>query len=221
MIDKMNEHPGNDPDLKLQDAADQPEAEVTEEHYAHVFSVIQKITENLASSDKHPYVVSIDGMSGSGKSTLGELLHTNFPESNLFHMDDYFLQPHQRTQERLNEAGGNVDYERFNAEILAHIADKHGLHYRRYNCCTQKLEEPVFVPWKPLVIIEGSYSQHPYFKAAYDLRIFCKITAKEQQERILQRNGAAMLERFVNEWIPKENLYFKTFHIKEKADSLL
>ena len=32
-------------------------------------------------------------------------------------MDDYFLQPYQRTEERLAEPGGNVDYERFKEEI--------------------------------------------------------------------------------------------------------
>jgi hypothetical protein len=31
----------------------------------------------------------------------------------LFHTDDFFLQPHQRTRERLESVGGNIDYERF------------------------------------------------------------------------------------------------------------
>ncbi len=177
--------------------------------------LILKIETELGRTQKRPFVIAIDGMSGSGKTTLGEALHAHFPDSNLFHMDNYFLQPHQRTSERLSEIGGNVDYERFQDEIMAHLVDKAGLHYRVYNCQTQTLGEPVFLPHKPLVIIEGAYSQHPYFGAPYDLRIFCEISEEEQRKRILKRNGAKMLERFVNEWIPKENLYFDRYKIKE------
>lgn len=35
----------------------------------------------------------------------------------LSHMDDFYLQGRQRTYERLNEVGGNVDYERFAKEV--------------------------------------------------------------------------------------------------------
>lgn len=190
-----------------------PAYRVVTESYLKVLDIIPKIP---AETDKS-FVIAIDGMSGSGKSTLGELLHMNFPESNLFHMDDYFLQPHQRTPERLSEIGGNVDYERFREEIVLHLHDKNGLNYRPYNCCTQSLEDEIHVPWKPIVIIEGSYSQHPYFGDVYDLQVFCEISAKEQKQRIINRNGEKMWKRFETEWIPKEHAYFETFHIKEKS----
>lgn len=183
--------------------------------------LIQIIKQNTKAERIHPFVVGIDGMSASGKTTLGELLHKEFPESNLFHMDDYFLQPHQKTPDRLSEVGGNVDYERFKKEIILHLDDKDGLSYRKFNCQTQFLSSEVHIPWEPLVIIEGSYSQHPYFGEPYDLRVFCEISDKEQKERILKRNGLEMLERFSNEWIPKENAYFNTYKIREKSGFLL
>lgn len=164
-----------------------------------------------------PFVVAIDGMSGSGKSTLGNLLHAAFPESNLFHMDDYFLQPYQRTKMRLNEVGGNVDYERFQSEILSHLTERNGLGYHVYDCRSRTLGPEIWAEWKPLVIIEGAYSQHPYFGNVYDFCIFCEVTEEEQRKRILERSGAEMLERFLNEWIPKENQYFEEYMIKEKS----
>lgn len=163
-----------------------------------------------------PYVIGIDGMSGSGKTTLGKLLQREYSDSNLFHMDDYFLQPYQKTPERSTEIGGNVDYERFMEEIILHLGDTDGFHYRTYDCHTQTLSSEIHITPKPLVIIEGAYSQHPYFGNPYDLLIFCEISEKEQKRRILKRNGAKMLELFVGEWIPKENLYFKTYCIKGK-----
>lgn len=50
-------------------------------------------------------VIAIDGMCGAGKSTIAQMLHDKLG-GNLFHMDDFFLQPYQRTSERLAEIGG-------------------------------------------------------------------------------------------------------------------
>lgn len=167
---------------------------------------------------KETFVVAIDGMSGSGKSTLGAWLHEEFPESNIFHMDDYFLQSYQRTKERLAEVGGNVDYERFKAEVLDHVREKSGLTFARFDCGTKSLLEGKKVEWQPIVIIEGSYSHHPYFGDNYDLRVFCEVSEEEQKERILKRNGPQQLGRFIEEWIPKENAYFQKYKIRDGKD---
>lgn len=161
-------------------------------------------------------VVAIDGMCGSGKSTLGRILQEIY-DCNLFHMDDFFLRPEQRTPERLAEPGGNVDYERFKEEILNCMADREGFSYQIYNCGKQVLDGVVKVPFKKLNIIEGAYSHHPYFGEPYHLKFFCKISREEQVSRIMKRNGPEMLERFKQIWIPMENRYFETFGIEEKS----
>ena len=179
--------------------------------------IIEIIKQNVNTEKTKPFLVAIDGMCASGKTTLGYSLHKYFPNSNLFHLDDYFLQPHQRTDNRLSEIGGNVDYERFMDEIVLHINDRDGLCFRKFNCQTQTLGPATYVSWKPLVIIEGAYSQHPYFGDIYDLRIFCEVSKEEQRERILKRNGVEMLKRFEHEWIPKEHDYFELYDIKKKS----
>ena len=57
-------------------------------------------------------LVAIDGRCAAGKTTLAASLQAQL-ECNVFHMDDFFLRPEQRTSERLHQPGGNVDYERF------------------------------------------------------------------------------------------------------------
>ena len=184
--------------------------------------IIQKIEHGLSIlNSERPFVIAIDGMSGSGKTTLGNFLWEHFPESNLFHMDDFFLRPHQRTSERLAEIGGNVDYERFHEEILSQIENTNGFSYRKYDCQTQTLGPSQHVDWKPVGIIEGAYSHHPYIGDIYNLRIFCEISDTEQRERIFKRNGADMLKCFEIEWIPKENQYFDYYKIREKSGLLL
>lgn len=177
---------------------------------------IDKILESRQKRQNSPLIVAIDGKSASGKSTLGNLLKEKY-NCNLFHMDDFFLRPEQRTKERLEEPGGNVDYERFYKEILSHLSDREGLVYQRYNCSSQSLEEKKRVPYCKLNIVEGSYSQHPYFKDIYDLRFFLDISSEEQKHRLSIRNGEEQLQRFIKEWIPMENRYFEAYHIRARS----
>lgn len=176
--------------------------------------------EELLKSDRKTIVVTIDGMCASGKSTLAKEISEHF-KCNLFHMDDFFLQIHQRTEERLLEVGGNVDYERFKEEVKNRILNEEDVEYRKFNCRIGKIEKTFAVPFKRLNIIEGVYSNHPYFDYEADLKIYMEISSFEQRERIKKRNGEKMLNTFIEEWIPKENDYFEKFNIKNNCDIIL
>lgn len=191
-----------------------PAYRVVADCYARYYEAFVKIDQALA--EKEMLLISIDGMCAAGKSTMGRILQSVY-SCNLFHMDDFFLQPHQRTPKRMNQVGSNVDYERFKEEILDHLGDREGLEYQVYDCKTQTLDHFIKTSWNRLNIVEGSYSQHPYFGDIWDLRFFCEVSPAKQLNRILARNGESMLERFKQEWIPKENDYFAAFGIREKS----
>ena len=195
-----------------------PAYRVVMKKYAERLEVFRKIDSFISNhlERTEPVIVAIDGMAGSGKSVLGQMLSEIY-SCNLFHMDDFFLQPHQRTAERFAEPGGNVDYERFKIEVLDHLADKDGLWYQKYDCSTQSLKEKEFVPYSKLVVIEGAYSLHPHFEDRADIAFFLEIPDELQKERIYKRNGEWMLKRFVEEWIPMEHKYFEEYKIREKA----
>lgn len=178
----------------------------------------EEINKLLINSDKDTLLVAIDGRCCAGKTTLGNYLKDKYFDCNIFHTDDFFLQPFQRTEERFNETGGNVDYERFKSEVLDKILNKERVLYKPYNCRKQKTESGYFITPKRLNIIEGAYCMHPYFGDCYDLKIFADIEQGEQLKRIENRNGEYMLEKFKDEWIPKEEAYFKEFNIKEQCD---
>lgn len=176
-----------------------------------------KLRELVADENKTCILVAIDGKCASGKSTMGYYLKNEF-DANLFHMDDFFLQKHQRTAERLAEVGGNVDYERFEAEVLRPLLVGEPVEYRIFDCGKLEIVESKVIAPKRINIIEGSYSQHPYFGERYDLKIFTEIRADKQLENICKRNGEERLQTFVERWIPKEEAYFEKFGIKEKSD---
>ncbi len=165
---------------------------------------------------KSTLTIVIDGMSGAGKTVLGQALKEHLG-GNLFHMDDFFLQPHQRTAYRLSEPGGNVDYKRFKSEVVDALDNPKGLSYGIFDCHMQKIIGQVEVQNESVNIIEGSYSAHPYFGDYADIYFFLEIDEDIQKQRIRARSGEDMLERFLQEWIPKENQYFSRFQIREKC----
>lgn len=169
-----------------------------------------------AMPEKDRILVAIDGSCASGKSTLASALARKL-DCNLFHMDDFFLRPEQRTPERLARPGGNVDHERFREEVLEPLKGGAAFSYRPYDCSTGSLKDPVPVQPKRISIVEGSYSHHPGFGDVYDLKVFLTVSEEVRTERI--RNRPVFLqERFFAEWIPMEQEYFKAFSIQDKAD---
>ena len=170
-------------------------------------------------AEDRPVMVAIDGPCAAGKTTLGAKLQEKF-DCNLFHMDDFFLRPEQRTEARFQEPGGNVDYERFREEVLEPLKRGEAFSYRPFDCRTFTLAQPVAVVPKKLTIIEGSYSHHPYFEEPYDLKVFLTVSPELQRQRILMR-PAFLHQRFFEAWIPMENAYFEAFSVKDQSDLVI
>ena len=162
-------------------------------------------------------VVAIDGGSAAGKTTLGSLLSKVY-NCTLFHMDDFFLPPHLRTEARLKEVGGNVDRARYLAEILTPLSRGEDVCYRRFDCSVMAFGDVQRVCVKPLVIVEGAYSMHPELVSYYDLTVFLDVDKDVQKTRILKRNTKDFAARFFGEWIPMEDRYFEQSGIRRRAD---
>lgn len=161
----------------------------------------------------------IDGMCASGKSSLAQLMQEVYG-CGLVLADDFFLQPNQRSEERLAEPGGNIDYERL-AVVAAQAADDRAFRYQVYDCGIQQLADWREVPAGPLTVLEGAYCLNPKVGAKSDVRVFLSVDAKEQMRRILHRNGPVMAARFEEEWIPMENRYFAAYGVRESCDVII
>lgn len=164
-------------------------------------------------------IIAIDGRCASGKTTLADRL-SKFFCCNCVHIDDFFLQPHQRTPDRFSLPGENIDHERFRDEVLLPLKCGLPFSYRRYDCRTQSLGSPVHIDPGRLTIIEGVYSCHPELRSFYDLTIFMRISPELQRERIIKRSPD-LAERFFSTWIPLEEAYFTAFDIENSADQII
>lgn len=166
--------------------------------------------------NKHPSIISIDGRCASGKTTLSNLLKQIY-DCNVFKMDDFFLQPHQRTKERLESPGENVDHERFEQEVLIPLSKHEDIKLRKFNCSTLSIQSAHLIPYKSFNVIEGSYSMHSDLQKYYSYSVFLTVDKQEQLSRLEKRNPN-MLNNFIQRWIPLEELYFKTFSIQDICD---
>lgn len=194
-----------------------PAYRVIANRYAELLPILTAIDKQLAHGSA---TVAIEGSSASGKSTLADTLQQIY-NCTVLHTDDFFLRPEQRTPERLAEIGGNLDRERFADEIVHPLTHGDPIRYRRFDCMTQTLAEPITVPKHALTVIEGAYSLHPYFGKYYDLAIFLDIDPEMQKKRIGVRNSPMLAKRFFDEWIPMENAYFAAMDIKTRADLIM
>ena len=133
-------------------------------------------------------------------------------------MDDFFLQPYQRTRQRMEEPGGNIDYERFEKEVMYSLSRFENFSYQIYDCKIKKLSSRIYVEPAEISIVEGSYSCHPTLWDFYTLRIFLDVEPEEQLRRICGRNGAEAVSVFRDKWIPLEEKYFTAYQIQERSD---
>ncbi|MBQ7160593.1 MAG: phosphoribulokinase [Clostridia bacterium] len=162
-------------------------------------------------------IVAIDGRCASGKTTLASAIAEKTGAA-VFHMDDFFLRPEQRTEARLSEPGGNVDRERFLCEVLSPLAEgKNAIVFRPFDCGTMSLSSPATVYAGKIAIVEGSYCLHPDLCGYYGLRVFLTVSREEQMRRLILRDpskAAAFSER----WIPMEERYFEAFGVASLCD---
>ncbi len=165
-------------------------------------------------------IIAIDGRAAAGKSTLAQLLQDRY-QAAVIHMDDFYLPLELRTQERYQEPGGNVHYERFNREVAEPLRQGGSFCYQRFNCAKMALDTRVEVHDASLIVIEGAYCLHPKLDIDYTMKIFMDVEPKVQQDRIRLRNGEERLVQFLNRWIPYEERYFSEYKIKEQCDLLL
>ncbi len=190
-----------------------PSYRVISKKYARLLPLILDICE--LSKVRDTVVIALEGRCASGKTTAAGILSELFGAP-IIPMDDFFLPFERKTSERLAETAGNIDYERFSAEVIPNLGKNREFTYKAFSCSDGSFYAKT-VPSSKTVIVEGVYSMRPEFIGAYDIKAFIGISKKTQLER-LEKRDPALLDRFINEWIPMEEKYFGTMGIKSLCD---
>lgn len=189
-------------------------------------STLEQNAQSIAFAAQHlqgapaPLLIALDGRCAAGKTTLANRLAEQYGWG-VIHLDDFFLQPAQRTPQRLAEPGGNLDRERLISEVLLPLTQHRPGVYRVFDCRTMGFAAvPRPLPAAPVVLLEGSYACHPDLRPLCGLHVFLTVDPGEQLRRLTARNPAR-LQDFRTRWIPMEEQYFRYFHIPETCDLTL
>ena len=189
-------------------------------------STLEQNAQSIAFAAQHlqgapaPLLIALDGRCAAGKTTLANWLAEQYGWG-VIHLDDFFLQPAQRTSQRLAEPGGNLDRERLISEVLLPLTRHRPGVYRVFDCRTMGFAAvPRPLPAAPVVLLEGSYACHPDLRPLCGLHVFLTVDPGEQLRRLTARNPAR-LQDFRTRWIPMEEQYFRYFHIPETCDLTL
>ena len=161
--------------------------------------------------------IALDGPCATGKSTLAQWLsrQLNCP---VLHMDDFFLTPDLRTQERLSRPGENVDHQRFFTQALQPLCQGQPARFRPWDCHAGDFALERTVAPCPLFITEGVYSLRPDLRDYYQMKLWVEADWPTRRQRLLARGGEFCLSRFQQLWIPLEDAYFNAFQVKECCD---
>ena len=188
------------------------------EHPLHPYIV--HCLEQLLAGAAAPVVLALDGRCGSGKTTMAAALAEQFPDSIVLHTDDFYLPPAQREPDWEKTPCANMDLARLRDEVLVPARDGQSVPYRAYSCRESAYQPVKQLKTQPLVILEGSYSQHPLLTPYEDFRVFVTCSDDEQSRRLQAREGGRY-QSFAARWIPLEEAYFSHYHIENKADFVM
>ena len=194
-----------------------PHYRLLTEPYARFFPALLAV-DRLARSGQ-PAIVAIDGRCGSGKTTLAALLARLFP-CNVFHADDFYLPFDRRAPGWETTPCANMDLERLDREVLAPTLAGQDVDYRAYDCPSGAFKPIVHMPFRPLTVVEGSYSMHPSLREKYALRIFLTCPPEEQTARLQAREGD-YYPMFQRRWIPLEEGYFSACGVEDCCQIVL
>ncbi len=189
---------------------EKPSYRVVSREFEPAIRVLKSVAETRASGESEVKVVAIDGRAAAGKSTLAQVLR-DVAGAAVVHADDFFLPPEMRTEERIGAKaapGGNVHYERIQAEVLPNLRRDEAFGYRVFDCAAMRYGGTRVVPKAEIRVVEGSYVSHPALGNYADVMVFADVEQDEQMRRIEKRNGSRAAINFKNKWIPMEERFF-------------
>ena len=161
------------------------------------------------------FAVAIDGMTGAGKTALAAHLSKKFGAP-VVHLDDFRLPLSERKPDWETTPGGEMDFERFDEEIVTPWLTKKPLVYSVVDPKSGEITERRALPDGQMFLFEGTYSLHPLIRDFYDLRLFMKVDGQVRASR-LEKDGTPV----DSSALARENEYFVSYMTELLADGVL
>lgn len=151
--------------------------------------------------------VGVDGFGAAGKTTLAAAVARALPSAVVVHVDD-FARPSVPGWER----------DRFVAQVLAPLAAGDAARYQRWDWEADTGAEWHDVPPGVPVVVEGVSSTDERLGVPWDVRVWVEADRETRLARALERDGEAMMERWLTDWMPSEERYAAAQRPRERSD---
>lgn len=151
-------------------------------------------------------LVAIDGWGGSGKTTLARWLVERHGGTTV--CSDDFARP----------GVPEWEWERFNEQVLSPILKDEPARYQRYDWDEDRLAEWHDMEPGGLVIAEGVSISRRELGDPWDLRVWVECPYELRLARGIERDGEAMRDMWVTQWIPEEERFVRDQRPHERAD---
>jgi uridine kinase len=151
--------------------------------------------------------VGIDGFGVTGKTTLAAAVAGRLPTAVVVHVDD-LARPGVSTWE----------HDRFREQVLAPLAAGRPGRYQRWHWASDAAAEWCDVPPGVPVVVEGVSSTDDRLGVPWDVRVWVEADREVRLARARERDGEAMLQRWLRDWMPSEERYAAAQRPRERAD---
>ncbi len=151
--------------------------------------------------------IGVDGKGATGKTSLAARIAAVLPGSVIVHIDD-FARPDLRGWER----------DRFVQQILQPLLAGQPGHYQRWDFDRNVGAEWHTVPVGVPVVVEGVSATDVRLGVPWDFTIWIEVPYQTRLARILERDGPAMMDRWLTDWMPSEDAYEEEQRPQDRVD---
>ena len=172
-------------------------------------------------------LVAIDGHGAAGKSTLAaalaSALKTLGQRVSIIRGDDFYRPSSVRPRGAGAEKGidDDFDWERLRDQVVDPLRHGRAASYSRYDWVEDALAETHVLAPRGIVVVEGISSLRRELAALYDVRVWVDCPRDLRLARAIARDGEACRSLWVDNWMPREDLYVNEHRPDRAADLVL
>jgi uridine kinase len=171
------------------------------------------VAEIAAVADEFPrrtVFVGVDGRGAAGKTSFAGLVAAVVPRAVVVHVDDF--------------AGPGIaewDWERFRAQVSVPLLTGRPAHYQRWDWDRDEGAEWHDVPTRCVLVVEGVSATRAEVRLPWDYTVWVDAPLELRLYRARARDGAAMMSRWLEDWLPSEDRYIERERPQERVDVIV
>jgi len=154
--------------------------------------------------------VGIDGRGGSGKTAFAERLHRLIPTAVVIHVDDFF---------RPGVEGWDRDG--FCTQVVGPVMAGRTGRYRCWDWAAQREGEWLDVAPGGVLVVEGVSATDRRLGIGWELTVWLDTPAEVRWRRVMERDGEAWRDTWLNVWIPSEDAYVREQRPQDRVDLIV